>query len=111
MTVTSKVFRRRSRPDGTSAVIRFTAQVMNEVRYEQGALAACAIAEGLGAPPQGWTPPTMPCFAWSEYVLEATGRLTRALRLLAGPPDVAERERLAMLADEGFSGSSGTFGP
>lgn len=111
MTATSRVFRRKTRPDGSQSIIRFTAQVMNEVRYEQGALAACAVAEGLGAPPQGWTPPTMPPFAWSEYVLEATGRLTRALRLLAGSPEVAERERLAILADEGFGGSSGTFGP
>lgn len=108
MTSRSSLFRQRTRANGDRVAIRFTAQILNEVRAEWGALAASCVAEGLGAPPQGWRPPEMPGFAWMEYVLEATGHLTRSLRLLAGPPEVAERERLAMATAEGFGGSLGT---
>lgn len=108
MTNRSEIFRRRTHSDGSRAPIRFTAQVMNDVRSEQQALAVAMLAEGLGAPPQGWKPPEMPAYAWMEYCLEATGHLTRALRLLAGSPEAAERERLAMLTAEGFGGSMGT---
>lgn len=103
------IFRRRTRPDGSQILIRFTAQVMNEVRLDQGSLAAAMVAEGLGAPSQGWRPPEVPCYAWLEYVLEVTGIITRSLRLLAGPPEVVEREQLAIAQAEGFGGSMGTF--
>lgn len=97
------LFRRRTR-NGAHLVTRFTAQVMNEVRLEQGALAACLAAYGLsGGKSVGWQPPEAPSYAWFEYCLEATGRLTRALRLLCGPPEVAALERAA--AEGGFAAS------
>lgn len=105
------MMRRRTNADGARVIVRFTAQVLNEVRSNHGALAASAIAEGLGAPPQGWRPPETPCYAWVEYSLEALGHMTRALRLLAGPAEVAERERLALMAADGFGASVGTFVP
>ena len=85
-------------------LVRFTAQVMNDLRYDEKTLAAAMIAEGLSGRPQGWAPPTdMPCYAWFEYCMEVTGCLTRGLRVLAGPQAVVERE----LAAEGgsFAGS------
>lgn len=102
------LLRRRTTDKGARVIVRFTAQVMNEVRLEWGALAAAMIGEGLSGLPQGWVPPAIgtPCYAWVEYCLEATGGLTRGLRVLAGTPEVRAREQAA--ADAGaFAGSLG----
>jgi hypothetical protein len=82
--------------------LKFTARIFDTMRLERGALAACCVAEGMGAPAQCWKigDDAHQCIAWWEYCWDAAGAVTVGLRALHSEFGVGPKANFAAVSHE-----------